>query len=206
MNESRRRILDAAEWLFGEYGYSATSLRHIISKAGVNLASIHYHFGSKQGLLDQVILRKAEPINKRRLELLDQFEAEAAPRPACIEKVLEALIMPVLTNMSPEFVRLMGRVHAEGLMPEIARRQFQPMMNRFLSAIGRALPDMSQEELAWKTHFAIGAMAHMMSVRSEILMVAPSKLSASVARQFVAFASNGFRAVSVPEKEIEVNP
>ena len=59
MNDTKQKILDAAERLFGENGYAATSLRHIISEAKVNLAAIHYHFGSKQDLLDQVILRKA---------------------------------------------------------------------------------------------------------------------------------------------------
>jgi len=204
---TKERILDAAEFLFGENGYSATSLRHIISEAGVNLAAIHYHFGSKQNLLDQVVLRKAELINQRRLELLEQFEMEAAPQPPSIEKILEAFILPImLAGKSPDFIRLLGRVHAEGLMPEIARRQFQPMLDRFLSAMSRALPEMSREELAWKVHFTLGAMAHMLSVRSEILAEAPPKLSIDVARHLVAFAGNGFRAVAGPEKEIEVNP
>jgi AcrR family transcriptional regulator len=206
MIDTRQKILDAAESLFGKYGYAATSLRHIISQAGVNLASIHYHFGSKQDLLDQVILRKAEPINKNRLKLLDQFEAEAAPKPASIEKVLEAFIIPiVMIDKSPEFVRLMGRMHAEGFMPEIARRHFQPVVDRFFSAIRRALPEMPQEELAWKAHFVLGAMAHMLSVQPEIQIEAPCKPSLSVARQLVAFASNGFRATAAQEKEIEVN-
>ncbi len=199
--------MDAAEFLFGEYGYSATSLRHIISEAGVNLAAVHYHFGSKQNLLDQVFARKAESINRRRLELLEQFEAEAAPQPAGIEKVLEAFILPImLAGKSPEFTKLLGRVHAEGLMPEIARRQFQPMLDLFLTAMSRALPGMPKEELAWNVHFTLGAMAHMLSVRSEILAESHPKVSIDVARQLVAFAGNGFRASVAPKKEIEVNP
>jgi AcrR family transcriptional regulator len=55
MNETREKLLDEAEFLFGENGYAATSLRQIIAKAEVNLASIHYHFGSKEELLEQVI-------------------------------------------------------------------------------------------------------------------------------------------------------
>jgi AcrR family transcriptional regulator len=206
MIETKQKILDAAEELFGEYGYSATSLRHIISEAGVNLAAIHYHFGSKQDLLDQVILRKAGPMNERRLKLLDQFEAEAAPEPACVEKVLEAFIAPaILIDKSPEFLKLMGRVHAEGLLPEIAQRNFQPMIARFLSALRRALPDMSPEELAWKVHFALGAMARTLTVRPEIGTGAASEAPSIIARRLVTFVSGGFRAPSTLEKEIEVN-
>lgn len=206
MTETREKILNAAEALFGEYGYSATSLRHIISEAGVNLAAIHYHFGSKQGLLDQVILRKADPLNEQRLALLDRFEAEAAPEPVCIEKVLEAFIMPaVLVDKSPEFVKLMGRVHAEGLMPAIARRHFQPLIDRFFSAARRAMPDISVEELIWKAHFALGAMAYTLSIRPDFYAQVANESPSIIAKRLVAFVSSGFRAPVVLDKELEVN-
>ena len=46
-SETVERILDAAEQLFAERGFAETSLRLITSKAGVNLAAVNYHFGSK---------------------------------------------------------------------------------------------------------------------------------------------------------------
>jgi AcrR family transcriptional regulator len=202
MIETKQKILDAAEGLFGEYGYSATSLRHIISEAGVNLAAIHYHFGSKQDLLDQVILRKAGPLNERRLQLLDQFEAAAAPKSASVEKVLEAFIAPViLIEKSPEFVKLMGRVHAEGLMPEIAQRNFQPMIDRFLSALRRALPDIQDKELVWKAHFTLGAMAHTLTARPDLGLEAACEPPSTIARRLVAFVSGGFRAPATLEEK-----
>jgi AcrR family transcriptional regulator len=207
MTETRQKILDTAEKLFGEKGYAVTSLRHIIAEAQVNLAAIHYHFGSKQDLLDQVILRKAGPMNERRLKLLDQFVAEAAPESASVEKIVVAFILPaLLIDKSPEFIKLMGRVHAEGLMPEIARRNFQPMINRFMSALHQALPDMSMKELAWKTHFALGAMAHALTTRPELDEGSAPESPMAVATRLVAFVSNGFRAPATLEKEIEVSP
>jgi AcrR family transcriptional regulator len=206
MNETKQKILDAAECLFGQFGYSATSLRHIITEARVNLAAIHYHFGSKQNLLDQVILRKAGPLNERRLALLDRFERESHPEPASVESVLEAFIIPaVLVEKNPEFMKLMGRVYSEGLMPEIAQRQFQPMIDQFLSALRRALPDISMEELAWKIHFALGAMAHTLLVHPEIYPEAAGESPARVAHRLVAFVSGGFRALAALRKEVEVN-
>jgi AcrR family transcriptional regulator len=205
MTDTKQKILDAAERLFGENGYAVTSLRHVISEAQVNLAAIHYHFGSKQDLLDQVILRKAGPMNERRLKLLDQFESEAAPEPASVEKIVVAFILPaLLIDKSPEFIKLMGRVHTEGLMPEIARRNFQPMIGRFTSALHRALPDLSMNELLWKAHFAMGAMAHAFTTRPELDEESTLESPMAVATRLVAFISSGFRAPATLEKEIEV--
>lgn len=206
MNDTRSRILDTAERLFGEYGYEATSLRRIISDTRVNLAAIHYHFGSKQALLDQVIMRKAGPVNERRLTLLDQFEAEAAPGSPSIEKILVAFIMPaILLEKSPEFIKLMGRVLAEGLMPEIAQRNFQPVISRFFSALRRALPDIPEKEFFWKAHFALGAMAHALTAKPSMIPEARQESAWNISRMLVAFLSGGFRAPTGLENEIEVN-
>jgi AcrR family transcriptional regulator len=205
MNETKQKILDTAERLFSENGYAATSLRHIIAEAGVNLAAIHYHFGSKQDLLDQLILRKASPLNERRLKLLDQFEAEAAPSPASVEKVMEALISPaILMGKSPEFIRFIGRMILEGLMPEIAERHFQPMITRFMSALRKAMPGVAEDELNWKMRFVIGAMAHTLTARPRPCPNGNHESLASVSQMLVAFVSSGLRGTAA-DNNIEVS-
>ncbi len=57
-------ILDTAEKLFATNGFTGTSLRAIIKEAGVNTASVHYHFGSKEGLIEEVLRRRAAPLNE----------------------------------------------------------------------------------------------------------------------------------------------
>jgi AcrR family transcriptional regulator len=206
MSDTKEKLLDAAECLFGENGYSATSLRHIIARAQANLASIHYHFGSKQELLEQVILRKVGPINEQRLKLLDRFESEAAPNPAPVDKIVEAVIMPaMLINKDPQFLKLMGRMHSDGLMPEIARRCFQPLINRFLSAAHRAHPDKTMEELVWKIHFMVGAMAHALLARPQTYPGLAPESQSTIAKRLIAFISWGFRAPEAIEKDVEVS-
>ena len=206
MNETKQKILDTAERLFAENGYAATSLRHIIAEAGVNLAAIHYHFGSKQDLLDQLIIRKAGPMNERRLRLLDQFEAEAAPAPPQVEKIMEALITPaILMEKSPEFVKLIGRMLAEGLMPEIAQRHFQPTLARFMSSLQKALPGVAEKVLRWKMRFVIGSMAHALTAGPETLPDCGQDSPSSISRMLVSFVSSGLRATAAPDNEIEVN-
>src|SRR6202453_4257737 len=109
MIDTKQKLLDAAERLFSQQGYGAVSLRQIIAEAEVNLAAIHYHFGSKQELLDEVILRKAGPVNRERLARLDRLEA--APGAPRVEQVLEAFLMPMAeaAGQNPEFCKLMGR-------------------------------------------------------------------------------------------------
>ena len=76
---TKDRILDAAESLFMEHGFEATSLRSITAAADVNLAAVNYHFGSKEELFQAVLTRRLDPMNQERLDLLTALEREAAP-------------------------------------------------------------------------------------------------------------------------------
>ncbi len=55
ISETRIRILEAAAAIFAKHGFAATTIRHICSKAQVNLAAVNYHFGSKEGLYRETI-------------------------------------------------------------------------------------------------------------------------------------------------------
>ena len=88
------RILDTAEELFAEQGFS-TSLRNITADAGVNLAAVNYHFGSKEALIQAVFTRRLGPLNAERLRLLDAIEAHGW-NDGALESILEAFIGPAL--------------------------------------------------------------------------------------------------------------
>ena len=127
MKDTKDKILDTAERLIGERGYAATSLRQVITEAGVNLAAVHYHFGSKEDLLDAVVARKVTPVNEARMAWLERVEAAAGSGPLKVEDVLEAFFLPTaaVAGRSPEFVRLMGRMLTEGMMPRIVEKHFR---------------------------------------------------------------------------------
>ena len=67
--DTRDLLLDTAERLFAEHGIDATSLRTITSEAAANLAAVHYHFGSKDGLIQEVFARRFDPLNEDRLQI-----------------------------------------------------------------------------------------------------------------------------------------
>jgi len=199
MTDTEVKILDAAERLFSEQGYAATSLRHIIGDAGVNLAAIHYHFGSKEDLLDQLIMRKAAPVNEERLALLDRLEAEASPGAPTVEKILGAFLEPPLRRIrvNPSAVRLMGRLYGEGLMPMIAERHFKTVVMRFLASFGKALPELSENQLKLRLQFMVGAMAHSI-IALPVTGAACAEYDAeSLTQELVAFLSGGLRAPAV---------
>src|SRR5689334_21048676 len=117
--DTKTLILDSAEQAFAELGFGAASLRHIIRSAGVNLAAVHYHFGSKEALVEAVFARRIARLTQERLELLDICEAQTHDGELSLEGVLEAFVGPALrmTNAPASggkaFVRLFGRTIAE---------------------------------------------------------------------------------------------
>ena len=137
MTDTKQKILDTAERLIAEQGYAATSLRHIIAEAGVNLAAIHYHFGSKEELLDEIISRKIGPVNAERVARLDQVLLESGAGPVAVEKVLEAFLMPMgeAADRTPAFVPFMGRLMAEGLLPAVIRKHMEGVFIRMVAAL-----------------------------------------------------------------------
>jgi len=165
--DTKTKILDAAERLFREQGIGAVSVRAIIGKAGVNIAAIHYHFGSKEVVVKNVVIRLLEPVNSRRLELLDQLEEEYGIEPIPLEKVLEAFLEP-LVKMAAEdparylsFKELIGRIHAEPNEIRTFMHLFQDVFNRFFMAIKKVLPELNEQQLLLGFSFTMGALGSM---------------------------------------------
>lgn len=164
--DTKDRLIDAAEALFAKQGYAATSLRSITSAADANLAAVNYHFGSKESLLLAVLDRRLKPINTERLRMLDEMEAEAGGEPLPVEKILEALFAPPLRmgvfwdEGGAMFLKLAERVHTES-EEEILKLffdQFQEIFARFFPAFRKALPDLPHEDLVMRLWFMKGAM------------------------------------------------
>lgn len=165
--DTKQRILAAAERLFAERGFAGASLRAVTGAAGVNLAAVHYHFGSKEGLLHAVLSRYVGPINRARLERLDAIQAR--PPEASVEDILEAFLRPALVRPAgtdPERLRsLLGRIYGEParLVGPLIDREFAEVGRRFLDALGAALPGLSHEELRWRFQFVLGSLLHVIS-------------------------------------------
>jgi len=165
--DTKNELLEAAERLFAEHGIARSSLRAITREAGANIASVNYHFGSKEGLVKAVFARRLEPLNRERLALLDRCLESAKGDPE-LECVLRALVGPALQMMRDHepghkcFAQIMGRAFAdpEERVRTILLDEFREVKERFTTVLAVILPHLSKEELFWRFHFMIGAMAH----------------------------------------------
>ena len=177
---TKDRILDAAEALFVEHGFEATSLRALTTAAGVNLAAVNYHFGSKEELFQAVLTRRLDPMNQARLELLTRLEANAARRPVSCESILTALLIPALKlardpqRGGKDFLRLLGRAYADPA-PFIRRflsEQYGLVIARYKAAFARALPHLPRKELSWRLHFIMGALSYTLAGTDALKLIA----------------------------------
>ena len=169
--DTKTRILDAAECLFMEHGFEATSLRQLTSAASVNLAAVNYHFGSKEELFQSVLTRRLDPMNQERIDLLERLERDSGGKPLAVEKILSAMLIPALKLARDErrggknFLRLVGRAYADPapFIRHFLSQQYVEMINRYKEAFLKALPHLSRQELTWRLHFVMGALSYTLA-------------------------------------------
>jgi AcrR family transcriptional regulator len=177
--DTKTRILDAAELLFMEHGYEATSLRQLTAAAGVNLASVNYHFGSKDVLFQAVLTRRLDPMNQERIALLEKLEREAGGKPIACEKILFAMLIPALKLARDEqrggkhFLKVLGRAYADPapFIRQFLSAQYAEMIARYKEAFLRALPHLSKQELTWRLHFVMGALSYTLAGTDALRML-----------------------------------
>jgi AcrR family transcriptional regulator len=146
----------------------------------VNLAAVNYHFGSKEALLEAVIVRRLTPLNEVRrsqLETLLQKAESAGELPACRD-VLRSFVEPTLRlrqqgSETEDFIALIGRTLAEprGIAMAIFMRHMSPLLQRIFYALHLSLPNLSTSDLFWRMHFAMGSLSHVMRCHERHAMV-----------------------------------
>jgi len=207
--QTKPRILDAAEILFAEHGFAATSLRDITKEAAVNLAAVNYHFGSKTALLSAVFERRINPINEERLRLLTELEKSASGKPLDLHDVLRAFLLPPFLKMQEwgesgrKFMQLVGRTHsveASEQMHEAFFKHFEEIIVRFTRAFENILPELPKQNLHLRMQFVVGAMAHTLvwSQKLEQLSQADPNHPISTFEELLQFVAAGMAAKHPP--------
>jgi AcrR family transcriptional regulator len=163
--------LDVAEKLFAENGIQGTSIRKIINEAGVNVASVHYHFGSKKVLLKEIIVRRLLPINQEKLNRLEIIKTSATDSSLNIRDLIRAFVEPHFQLNEEErkkfksMLKLIAQLEAELDKDYLDLPQhtfFSDVFNKYLMAFKNALPHLSLAELSWRFKFMLGAMHAIM--------------------------------------------
>ncbi|TRX76570.1 TetR/AcrR family transcriptional regulator [Pseudomonas mangiferae] len=207
-NDTKNRLLDAAEALFIHHGYDALLLRQITEHAQANLAAVNYHFGDKEALMKALLVKRLEPLNDKRLALLDECEAQWEEAPSC-EALLGILFAPAMELERSEtsgvesgsFIRFLGRVYSDTspFIQEYLSEHYQPVFARFFDAFARALPDLPRAELGVRLQFALKAISGVMAgTELRYLMSAMSlgriTTDAEVMAKLITLVSGAIRA------------
>src|SRR5512138_3627127 len=180
-HETRTRILDAAEELFMQHGFEGASMRLLTAKAGVNLAAVNYHFGSKDALIEAVFRRRLDPMNGARIAALDAIEASG--RPLTAEAIIRAFVGESLRMMEDakgggrNFIRLLGRTYTEPAKPirALIGQLYAPVTERYRAALERALPNMPRDEVVWRMHFMFGTLSYTLAATDTVQLIAGCK-------------------------------
>ena len=161
---TKAQVLAAAERLFALNGFQNVSVRDITAEAGVNLASVNYHFGSKDALLFEIFRRRTSELNRDRARMLHEASDRHGGRPP-VREILRAFFEPPMRWSSPDNARRISvqfiiRARSEGTeaMREVLRTDVSHL-RRFSDALMAARPELAPEDVYWRMHFVLG-MTH----------------------------------------------
>ncbi|WP_420557325.1 TetR/AcrR family transcriptional regulator [Roseovarius sp.] len=147
---TRGKLLDSAEELFAARSHEAVTLKEIAALAEANVGQIVYHFGQKDALIKEVILRRAGLISAERLQLLDAYERLVGQENVALEPLVRAFIDPYLAKLKGEeagwrnWALFIGRNVWDKTLSETIAEAFNPAASRYIEAFRRALPSLTR--------------------------------------------------------------
>lgn len=188
---TRQILLDAAEELFARYGPEAVSIRSVNSAVGLAPAAVHYHFGSKDGLVLAVLRRRGTAVWQRHEELLDALEA----RPGRIRsrELVEALAQPLVELLEtepiggPRWIQVAARLaQARDPLLESVNTRSGSIRERFHALVCTVYPDVSEAEALMRWNIAGNTVLRQLADADTPAAHAPGEHEARVSGTFIA--------------------
>jgi AcrR family transcriptional regulator len=190
-----QRLLDTAERLFGEHGYSGVGMRALAQAARVNLAATTYHFGSKKALYVETFLRRFRGVNARRTELLATAEGEAHGLPLPVERIVECMMRPSMEAgiEHPAFNKLLARtlLAPPKFLHQQLHAELEPNLKMFIGAFERALPEVPTDLLNLRLALALGAVLMFGVQMSALKIKRDPRREAAFLKELVRFTASG---------------
>ncbi|AEY01952.1 PsrA protein [Oceanimonas sp. GK1] len=202
--DTKQKILDAAELLFAEQGFSDTSLRVITTAAGVNLAAVNYHFGSRKDLIKAVMDRYLGLFMPQLDEALVRLLAQPQ---ISVKQVFDCFVAPLmaLTRVRPRgpaiFLQLLGGGYMDnqGFLRWFIINHYGEVVARFSQCIRRAAPALSSAELFWRLHFTLGTVVFTMASSEALRDIARNDFNEDIdveglVRKVIPYLASGMEA------------
>lgn len=199
------KILYVAEEHFAVHGFFASSLRQITRDAGVNVAAVHYHFGSKEALFVAVLGRHIVPFTET---MLANVAAVAAQRNVEAEDVVEAFTRASFALIRHEarhaglLAKLVSRLMLDEYKEfrEILAAQNRDVAERLSAVFAHILPGLPPQAVRWRMHLALSTLFNAFAGNDVLKALAPDKAAVNardpeqVARYVKPFVVAGLKA------------
>ncbi|WP_017571636.1 TetR/AcrR family transcriptional regulator [Nocardiopsis halotolerans] len=191
------RLLDAAERLFLEKGADRVSVRAVNAEAGLNPGAVHYHFGSREGLVAALLERELLPVWESRLKSLSPGEGD---EPVGVEALVAAVVRPFEELSRTDKGRMLCHLLARESLPTGGMYSNSPWFTAspFEVMLARALPGLSAREVSarWRLAFTL-----LLEVYGRPLdRSATAAGSAPEAATVIAFLTAGLSAPPPPQE------
>ncbi|MGW4384709.1 TetR/AcrR family transcriptional regulator [Kitasatospora sp. NPDC004531] len=196
---TRARLLAAAERLFLERGVGQVSVRAINAEAGLNPGAVHYHFGSREGLVTALLGQALLPLWQDRLEAATR--RSAATGPAQVRTLVTAVAEPFDELVRTERGRMLCRLLAQTVLAADRPLNNSPWAGTapFEVVLGRALPELAVHEITdrWRLAFTslLETYGRPLAADAASLAVSPFPELSTV----VAFLTAGLTAPRLPD-------
>ncbi|MBU2513863.1 TetR family transcriptional regulator [bacterium] len=206
VTRAKDSILDAAERIFAQHGYSGTSMRLIAEEAGVAQALIHYHCKTKENLFELIIERRSTIINRIRRQELKQCFDEAKGGIPTLEDVLQSFIRPAIESgrysWGREFSQILAKLanSDDNRSRDLVHKYYDPIAREYIEALKRVLPELPEAEVYWGYLITTSAVVSSMARTGRINRLSAGMLDEDSNEQMIVrliqFAANGLRGLS----------
>jgi AcrR family transcriptional regulator len=201
--DTRARILDAAERLFAERGVDAVSVRSVLKEAGVNVALAHYHFGSREGLIEELLRTRVTAHEGTLIQAVEVVDARGEE--SSLEDVLRAYFAPFARMIieKPTLGKLLAQLQfsANPEVRERGREAMRPVLGRIGAAIVKRLPgSVTPGQVLLRVYLAISAPFYFSAQWDVVMRSAQKRVSGQppgageLTEELVAFCAAGLRA------------
>ncbi|WP_241665926.1 TetR family transcriptional regulator [Prescottella subtropica] len=160
------RLLRAGEYLFAREGIDRVRIRDLNTMAEVrNDSAVHYYFGSREGLLDAIVVRHMADVSARIDHFVERLCIGREPSESALRDAIATLAVPLgeklLDERGRDFVQIMAEVYdRRGGLPDA---RYAPASAVAKDLVRRSMPGMSEalreERMRLTTNFIVSAMA-----------------------------------------------
>lgn len=164
--ETRERMLDAAEKLFALHGFHGTSLRDVAREVEAPIALVTYHFASKENLLDRVVERRASYMALCRIKALDEARTKAGTRPIPTQALIEGYVWPFIERSSrggpgwKNYSQFVARLANSPQQIGVISKHYDGVARQYIAEFYRSMANVPEVDVIHAFSFMTGVMVH----------------------------------------------